>query len=328
MHTRRVILPRPLSFSLSLFTSSLAVAAALGMAQSAHAQLSWDAGVDGDGLLGGTGVWNLTNLFWDPTGTDLAGDNMAWPNLATSSAIFAGTAGTVTINNAGTGVQANSLIFNVSGYTINSATPGDVLALVGTTPTITVTNALDTATISAALAPNASTLSFGGAGTLTLQTASGRTGTTSVNGGNLVAADVGALGTGDVTVNAGASLTSAHNAAGQNFAANVNLNGGAFRQNQAQQLNFAVGKAITIGVAGGTLDVSGAPGAGSKIFLAAGQRYVYKDRRWNSPIKRREYGFHRQRNYQRRVCGGAGCPGAWHCSRDSDCRRNGRVRVK
>src|SRR4030095_3848330 len=182
MHTRRVILPRPLSFSLSQFTSSLAVAAALGMAQSAHAQLSWDAGVDGDGLLGGTGVWNLTNLFWDPTGTDPAiADNIAWPNLATSSAIFAGTAGTVTINNAGTGVQANSLIFNVSGYTINSATPGDVLALVGTTPTITVTNALDTATISAALAPNASTLSFGGAGTLTLQTASGRTGTTSVN---------------------------------------------------------------------------------------------------------------------------------------------------
>jgi len=265
-------MPRPLSYSLSRFTSCLAIAAALGMAQSAQAQLHWDSGADGDGLLGGTGNWNLSNLFWDPTGTDPAlADNIVWPNLATSSAIFGGTAGTVTIDNVGTGVQANSLVFNVSGYTIASATAGDVLGLVGTNPTITVTNALDTATISSALAPNASTLSFGGAGTLMLQTASARTGLTSVNGGNLVVTNVAALGTGNATVNAGAALTSAHNAAGQNFASNVTLNGGTFRQNQAQQLNFAAGKAITIGGAGGTLDVSGGTGAASKIFLGPEQ---------------------------------------------------------
>ena len=78
-----------------------------------------------------------------------------------------GTAGTVTINNAGTGVQANALTFNTTGYSITSAAAGDVLTLAGTSPTVTVTGAALVDTINSTLAGTAG-FAKSGAGTLVL----------------------------------------------------------------------------------------------------------------------------------------------------------------
>jgi autotransporter-associated beta strand protein len=89
---------------------------------------------------GGTGPWNLTDILWS---LDNLTNTVAWTDG--DNAIFGGTSsGTVTIATGGVG--AGSLTFNRDGYTID----GDTLTLSGI-PTLTVTNAGDTATISASV---------------------------------------------------------------------------------------------------------------------------------------------------------------------------------
>ncbi len=336
---------------------ALAALAACGLGTVQAANFTWDPTQVPTAPVGGTGQWDTSLLFWSDGATDVF-----WPNGAADVAIFGGTAGTVTINT-GTGISANGLTFNTTGYIINGNVAADVLTLIGTTPTITVTNAADTATINAIIAgtaglttggagrlvlsgvntftggvvigggtlsvgldsglgdltngvtinggalqatgtftsaraitlgapgggldvtaaniltlsttlvANANALTKTGTGTLTLAVASTRTGITAVNGGTLTVNDVGALGTGDITVAVAAALQNAHNAATQNFAANVTLNGGSFIHNPAgnQQLNFAAGKILTVGALGGTVQVSPGTGAASKILLTAGQ---------------------------------------------------------
>ncbi|HEV7866431.1 MAG TPA: autotransporter-associated beta strand repeat-containing protein, partial [Chthoniobacteraceae bacterium] len=172
--------------------------------------MTWDPIADGDAAIGGTGVWNTSSLFWDPTATDLvAGDHVAWPNNVNSVAVFGGTPGTVTITT-GTGVSANGLNFNVSGYVIGSAVAADTLNLVGATPTITVTNAGTTARINSIMTGGAG-LVAGGAGNLVLAGANTFTGQTTVNSGTTLslanAAALGASGVGNETiVNAGGTV--------------------------------------------------------------------------------------------------------------------------
>ncbi|MDB6150444.1 MAG: hemolysin-type calcium-binding repeat family protein autotransporter domain protein, partial [Chthoniobacter sp.] len=212
MPTSRRRFARPIQCSLSRFGSAIAIAAAIGFAsQSAKAQtLTWDPIADGDAAIGGTGVWNTSSLFWDPTATDLvAGDHVAWPNNVNSVAVFGGTPGTVTITT-GTGVSANGLNFNVSGYVIGSAVAADTLNLVGATPTITVTNAGTTARINSIMTGGAG-LVAGGAGNLVLAGANTFTGQTTVNSGTTLslanAAALGASGVGNETiVNAGGTV--------------------------------------------------------------------------------------------------------------------------
>jgi fibronectin-binding autotransporter adhesin len=140
--------------------------------QRAQAQFHWDPLIDGNGIVGGPGSWNLTNTFWDPTGTDLvAGDNVAWPNLPTSQAIFGGSAGTVLMNQ-GAALTANSLTFNTGGYVIAPNAAADVLALAGTTPTVTVSNAGQSAIINSIIS-SAGGLVAAGNGFLTLGGANG-----------------------------------------------------------------------------------------------------------------------------------------------------------
>lgn len=86
------------------------------------ASLAWDPGVTGTGTAGGSGNWNTSsNLWWNGSA------QVAWP--ATSSladeATFAGTAGTVTIDDAG--VTAAKINFNTAGYTVT----GGALSLDG-----------------------------------------------------------------------------------------------------------------------------------------------------------------------------------------------------
>src|SRR3546814_6869921 len=56
---------------------------------------------DGNGTAvgsGGTGTWNLGNLNWSPNGDGVSGPySTPWSNAALDNAIFAGTAGTVTL---------------------------------------------------------------------------------------------------------------------------------------------------------------------------------------------------------------------------------------
>jgi len=116
------------------------------------AGLSWDGGtVDiaetGNGSSGGgDGTWNTTTKNWDQ-GNGLA--HVAWSNTNSDTAIFGGTAGTVTL---GTGVTVgglnfdgaytvtgNTVTFGTSGTISNSATVSIASVLAGTGP-ITKTN--------------------------------------------------------------------------------------------------------------------------------------------------------------------------------------------
>ena len=136
----------------------------------------WD--VDGSDMnLGGTGTWDSVNAFWDQLGADADDGTDATSAITFTSAdtaVFAGTAGTVTL---GEPVTVNGLIFNTSGYSVT----GNTLTLAGTTPTITTTT---NATISSILAGTSGIVKEG-AGTLTLGSVNTYTGETTINTGTV-----------------------------------------------------------------------------------------------------------------------------------------------
>ena len=124
--------------------------------------------------LGGAAAWNSSGLNWSSSNTSVAG--AAW--TAGKTAIFGGTADTVTI---GSAITAGGLTFSTTGYTLASG-PGGSLA----TASISVDSGLS-ATVSATLTGTAG-LGKGGAGTLILSgTANDYSGSTSVAEGTLQA---------------------------------------------------------------------------------------------------------------------------------------------
>ena len=140
-----------------------------------------------DAIDGGDGVWQngAGNNNW----TDSAGrTNAAYADG--TFAIFAGTGGTVTIDNSLGAVSASGLQFAADGYTIQ----GDALTLTGPQSTIRVGDGTSggagfTTTIAADLT-GATQLVKTDAGTLILSGANGYTGGTSIEGGTLqIAAD-------------------------------------------------------------------------------------------------------------------------------------------
>jgi autotransporter-associated beta strand protein len=147
-----------------------AVAVLLAAQASAAATLTWN----GNGSLGGSGTWdtNSSANWWGSS-------SVVWPapGGVDDDAVFAGTAGTVTL----TSVTANDLTFNTTGYTLASGT----LTLNGTTPTISAGPGI-AATISAVVAGN-SGLAKTGAGTLTLSGNNTYTGTTTIAAGATLA---------------------------------------------------------------------------------------------------------------------------------------------
>ena len=135
---------------------------------------------------GGTGIWNLGNLYWSDNSSDTLGPyNQPWANG--DSAIFAGTAGTVTL---GAPITANGLTFSTSGYTI-AGSGVNILTLGGTTPTVSVT--AGTSTISAIIA-GSDGLTKAGAGTLFLTGANTFGGGITLSGGVLRASNNAAFG--------------------------------------------------------------------------------------------------------------------------------------
>ncbi len=131
------------------FVASFAGLALIASPASA-ASLSWDQA--GSGTLGGTGTWDTTTTNWWNGSTDVA---WATNTISGDSAVFAGTAGTVTL---GTNINALGLTFNTTGYTIAGST---------------FTLALGTGGIDAsALSSGTTTISGGGATGVSLGAAS------------------------------------------------------------------------------------------------------------------------------------------------------------
>ncbi|QGW82579.1 autotransporter-associated beta strand repeat-containing protein [Variovorax paradoxus] len=160
------------------------------------ANLYWDPNTFGVGL-GGDGTWN-TSSIWNTTGNDVAGPWIGWTNDPLDTAIFSGTAGTVTL---ATPITANRLNFAVHNYTIT----GGTLTLGGVAPTI---DGAGNATISSTLAGTAG-LTKAGTGNLVLNGANTFTGGINLNAGTLTVNADAALGAASNTVNLadGARLT-------------------------------------------------------------------------------------------------------------------------
>jgi autotransporter-associated beta strand protein len=145
--------------------------------------------IDGTNL-GGIGAWDTTISNWWPVP---AGALTTWGNTSSDIAIFNGPTGSIPTLNTVTlssGITANQVRFNRSGYTL---TGGD-LTLAGTAPTMQV-NFAETATINSQLLGTAG-LTLAGGGTVRLTNASNSyTGTTTINSGILSISNAAALGT-------------------------------------------------------------------------------------------------------------------------------------
>jgi autotransporter-associated beta strand protein len=147
----------------------------------------WDGGAVnipgiGDGASGGgAGTWNTTLLNWDSG----AGPYVAWANAANDTAIFGGTAGTVTI---GSPVVVGGLQFETAGYTLT----GDTLTFGSAGIIATETG---TATVASQIAGGpAAAITKQGMGTLSLTAANSYAGDTIIEAGTLRFATAAGIG--------------------------------------------------------------------------------------------------------------------------------------
>ncbi|UPG92214.1 autotransporter outer membrane beta-barrel domain-containing protein [Luteibacter aegosomaticola] len=167
---------------LALSLGILGALSALYTPGAAAADRYWDVNGGSNGS-GGTGTWDTSTALFNSASDGVAGPFVKWNNAALDNAIFAGTAGTVTL---GAPVTASQLTFSISGYTLT----GGTLTLAGATPTI---NLGGNATIDSVIAGNAGLAKTGG-GSLTLSGANTFTGGISVASAGLIVANDAALG--------------------------------------------------------------------------------------------------------------------------------------
>ncbi len=102
----------PSSLRILPLTAAVVLPALFSSAQAAN--LTWDPTGVPTSPAGGSGTWNTTSSFWSNGSTD-----SVWTNANNDSAIFGGTAGTVTL---GTPITVNNLTFNTKGYNITGST--------------------------------------------------------------------------------------------------------------------------------------------------------------------------------------------------------------
>ncbi|HEY3901725.1 MAG TPA: autotransporter-associated beta strand repeat-containing protein, partial [Chthoniobacter sp.] len=223
----------------------------------------WDgAGALNDGIIaGGNGTWGITTKNW----TNAAGTtNAVWQG---GTAILGTKAGTVTIS--GT-INAQGLIFDITGYTIG----GGTLGLTGSMPAVSVTNQADSATISAKVT-GTSGLNVKGAGLLTLtNSANTYSGGTNISTGTLEIGTnsiVGSIGGGDISVSSGGLLllvSTVNNVLSNNVTNGVA--GSGILNVQSTKTTTLTGT-LTDGVAGQFLLTQG--GTGTVILSNAGNSY-------------------------------------------------------
>ncbi|HEX9047015.1 MAG TPA: hypothetical protein VF988_08300, partial [Verrucomicrobiae bacterium] len=96
--------------------TSLALLATVAVAGRAES-MNWDPGLSGGGGGGGSGTWDLNSTanWFNGVSDAMWLDNSS---LGTNSAIFGGTAGTVTLN---TSLSASNLQFTITGYTLSGS---------------------------------------------------------------------------------------------------------------------------------------------------------------------------------------------------------------
>ena len=186
--------------------------------------LNWDANgslpVNGnDTVTPANNVWNTTNLRWRN-----GSSYQAWNNAALSDAVFAGTAGTVTL---GTPITVHNLTFSSNNYSLT----GNALTLGGVNPTITVNTT--TTTVNSVIGGTAGLIKAG-AGTLVLAGVNTYSGITVVQSGTLSITNNAALGAApnvaaNFVLNNGTTLNFNSTTLDRNFT----LNGGGVRMTAA-----------------------------------------------------------------------------------------------
>ncbi|ESZ15743.1 phosphomannomutase [Mesorhizobium sp. L2C085B000] len=235
----------------------------------------WDgaAGPKNDGFVnGGDGLWQASagNDNW----TDSAGIVNA-PFTDSAFAIFAGAAGTVSVDNSLGGVSASGMQFATGGYLIQ----GNDIALVGPQSIIrvgdgTAASAAYSATISSNLTGNTQLVKTG-LGTLLLAGTNSYTGGTAINGGTLQVSDDGNLGAaaGALSFDGG----TLRNTAAFSSARDVTLNagGGTFETNAGLTLSGLIGGAGGFTkTSGGALTLTGANSYTGPTTVSAGSLFV------------------------------------------------------
>ncbi|MCP5533476.1 MAG: autotransporter-associated beta strand repeat-containing protein [Akkermansiaceae bacterium] len=140
----------------------------------AQTTLHWDGDTSGGGN-GSSDVWDTSTANWNPA-SDYTGTAQSWNNANNDSAVFGGTAGTVTL---GTAITAGGVTFETDGYTVT----GSTLTLAGTTPTLSSGSGVS-ASIASSLA-GSSGLTKTGDGTVALTGGNSLSGNIAVNAGTL-----------------------------------------------------------------------------------------------------------------------------------------------
>lgn len=212
-------------------------------AAGARPVLSFDATLDQPSL-----AWKSGPGTWNPPGT--AGDT-SWsggPWQSDRTAIFNATGGNVALS---APITAVGMTFDSDGYTISGAA-SNPLTLTG--GIVQVTNAGQTATVSAALAGTAG-LSKNGSGTLVLSGQNTYTGATKINGGTL-------------SVSSDANLGATANG--------VALNNGTLRTGAAVTLDGerTLSGSGTLDMTGGALTVNGTVAAGTLSVVRGAATFV------------------------------------------------------
>lgn len=223
-----------------------------------------------------TFTWKTGAGTWDGVTANWTGPATVWRNGGDDTAVFGGSAGTVTT---AAGVSVSRMTFNTTSYQIAGAT----LAMTGTDPGVTVASGVS-ATVDSVLSGSRG-FTKSGAGTLTLGGASNFTGALAVEGGTLALSSGGRLymsgGSAGLSISGGGILSFTGGWGWDGTfrymgvtAAENRIDGGTLRHTGTSNAKSSAGagRLFTIGAAGATLDSAT---AGQEFSI--GYRYDYSD---------------------------------------------------
>jgi autotransporter-associated beta strand protein len=237
---------------------ALAGSSLLAISSANAASVTWDitpgtVGTGDGAITGGNGIWNTANGNWT---TDAGVNNVAWVNTNNDIAVFAGTAGTVTL---GEDITIGGLQFNTTAYTLAG---NNLLTLnfASGDNTILFNNiAAAGTTISGAAG-----LKIGGAGNVIL-TAANPTVVGTLTLGYSAAGDHSTGWSGTTTVNPGMTLLLNGRDLGLSSTSGITLNGGGItlaNTNSTQGAFNRVNDTADITSNGGTFTYNNTSGSG------------------------------------------------------------------